>query len=199
MVDVRPYRAGDRDALYRICLATGDAGQDATHLYADPELLGHVYAGAYAALSPETVFVAEDGEGVAGYVIGPADTRDFEARCRTDWWPELRARYPDPGREAATPDARMQRRLWRPDRTPDAIALPYPAHLHINLLPRLRGQGLGRALIDRWRGAVRAQGAAGIHLGVGVRNDRAVRFYRAYGFAELLRAGDVIVFALKPA
>ena len=30
---IRPYRAGDLDDLYRICLLTGDAGQDATSLY----------------------------------------------------------------------------------------------------------------------------------------------------------------------
>jgi ribosomal protein S18 acetylase RimI-like enzyme len=199
MPDLRPYRADDLDALYRICLQTGDAGQDATSLYADPKLLGHVYTGAYAALSPETVFVIEDGEGVGGYIVGPADTRAFEARCRKEWWPPLRERYADPGREPATPDARMQRRLHRPDRTPDEIAVPYPAHLHINLLPRLQGQGLGRALIDRWREAVRVQGAQGMHLGVGTRNDHAVRFYRAYGFGEFRRYGEVIVFALAPA
>src|SRR5579871_4077003 len=63
MAQIRGFRADDLDALYGICLATGDAGADAAHLYRDPKLIGHVYAGGYAALSPETVFVVEDGEG----------------------------------------------------------------------------------------------------------------------------------------
>jgi ribosomal protein S18 acetylase RimI-like enzyme len=40
------------------------------------------------------------------------------------------------------------------------------------------------------------------HLGVGLRNERAVRFYRAYGFVEIERYGppyDVIVFGIAKA
>lgn len=47
MFTLRPARETDRAALYRICLETGASGQDATHLYADPLILGHVYAGPY--------------------------------------------------------------------------------------------------------------------------------------------------------
>jgi hypothetical protein len=38
-VRIRPYRPSDLDALYRICLLTGDEGQDATSLFADPHLV----------------------------------------------------------------------------------------------------------------------------------------------------------------
>jgi ribosomal protein S18 acetylase RimI-like enzyme len=196
MAEIRPYRARDLDELYAICLATGDAGQDATDLYRDPKLLGHVYAGPYGVFAPECCFVVEDEKGVGGYVIGTSDTREFEERLEREWWPDLRARYPDPGKTAATPDERMQRLIHRPGRTPPRIAEPYPAHLHIDLLPRLQGRGLGRAMIDRWREAV----GKPAHLGVGTRNERAVRFYRAYGFGEIERTGaphDVIVFAIS--
>jgi ribosomal protein S18 acetylase RimI-like enzyme len=197
MVEIRALRPGDLETLYDICLRTGDAGQDATHLYSDPQLLGHVYAGPYGVLAPECCFVAEDAEGVAGYVIGAADTRAFEERLEREWWPPLRARYRDPGKRAGTPDERIQRLIHRPDRTPRRITDPYPAHLHIDLLPRLQGQGLGKRMIDRWREAV----SRPTHLGVGTRNERAVRFYRAYGFGEVERYGapyDVIVFGITP-
>jgi ribosomal protein S18 acetylase RimI-like enzyme len=199
MAQIRAYRPDDLDSLYRICLATGDAGADATHLYRDPALLGHVYAGGYATLGPETVFVADDHEGVAGYIIGPADTRAFEARMEQLWWPPLRARYADSDGSAA-PDGRMRRLIHHPPRMPTRIVDAYPAHLHINLLPRLQGQGIGRRLIDRWREAVAALGATGAHLAVGTRNERAVRFYRAYGFCEVERFAaphNVIVFGMR--
>jgi len=195
MAEIRPYRAGDLDELYAICLATGDAGRDATHLFSDPKLLGHVYAAPYAVCAPECCFVVEDERGVGGYIIGTADTLAFEERLARDWWPDLRTRYPNPGKNAMTPDERMQRHIHRPERTPRRIAEPYPAHLHIDLLPRLQGQGLGRAMIDRWRAAI----ARPTHLGVGSRNERAVRFYRAVGFREIERYGapyDVIVFGI---
>ena len=41
---IRRYRSGDLRDLYRICLRTGKSGDDATALYRDPDLLGHIYA-----------------------------------------------------------------------------------------------------------------------------------------------------------
>jgi ribosomal protein S18 acetylase RimI-like enzyme len=79
----------------------------------------------------------------------------------------------------------MSYRIHHPSRTPSEIAEPYPAHLHINLLPRLRGRGVGRRLMERWLAAVRDMGARGAHLAVGGGNGRAIRFYRACGFHEL--------------
>ena len=199
MVDIRTYRAGDLDELYDICLKTGDAGRDATSLYRDPKLIGHVYAGAYGVLSPETALVVEDEAGVGGYIIGPADTYAFEKRCEAEWWPALRARYPDPSgeREGWSWDERMAHRIHHPDRMPRRINELWPAHLHINLLPRLQGQGIGQRLIDRWLATVQAMGACGACLATGQRNARAVRFYRAYGFHEAERFGpDGILFAI---
>lgn len=197
MIEIRPFRAGDLDTIYDICLKTGDAGADATALYRDPRLLGHVYAGPYGALASESAFLAQDADGAGGYVFGPADTRAFEERLEAQWWPALRERYPDPP-APATPDERMQHLIHHPPRMARRIVDAYPAHLHIDLLPRLQGQGLGRRMIDTWLGRVAEMGARGAHLSVGGRNARAVRFYRAYGFHEVERfdAFDVIVFGI---
>jgi GNAT superfamily N-acetyltransferase len=154
MEEIRPYQACDRAATYGICLKTGDGGQDATHLHGDPQLLGHVYAGPYLAHAPRYCFVVEDGAGVGGYIVGTAGTHAFEETLAREWWPPLRGRYRDPGKLARTPDERMQRLIHKPQRTPSRIAAPYPAHLHIDLLPRLQGRGLGKRLLDCWRAAV---------------------------------------------
>ena len=61
MVELRPYRADDLEALYEICLLTGDAGQDASPLHNDRKVVGHIYAAPYGVLEPANVFVAEDG------------------------------------------------------------------------------------------------------------------------------------------
>jgi hypothetical protein len=39
----------------------------------------------------------------------------------------------------------------------------YPAHLHVNLLPEARGRGVGHALLVRYRDALIARGAPGVH------------------------------------
>ena len=56
---IRPYHPEDLDGLYDICLKTGDTGEDATGLYDDPKLLGHLYAAPYAVLEPDLTFVLE--------------------------------------------------------------------------------------------------------------------------------------------
>ena len=197
MASIRAYRAGDLDALYAICLQTGDAGADATALYADPMLLGHLYAGPYGVLEPESCFVLEDEAGVGGYMIGARDTPLFEARLETEWWPQLRARYPDPGTgRKLTRDERIMRFIHRPEKTPARIYTEYPSHLHIDLLPRLQGKGWGARLIAHWLDAMKARGSRGVHLGTGERNTRAVVFYQKLGFTLIARErGDGMIFA----
>lgn len=182
---VRQGCPGDLNALYEIALATGDGGDDASALYRDPKLVGHIYAAPYAVLCPDTVFVACGGEGIGGYIVGTADTRAFEAQLEKAWWPRLRAIYPKTGAGEAGPDARRIKMIHHPACAPDAIVARYPAHLHINLLPRLRGCGVGRALMERWLRAAREQGARGVHLAVGAHNIRAIYFYGKAGFREL--------------
>lgn len=185
MAQIRPYSPGDLSALYEICLKTGASGGDATHLYADPRIIGDIYAAPYAALQPDLALVVEDGKGVAGYMIGTLDTAAFEARQEREWWPALRAVYPDPkgvpGAER-TADQGRAARIHRPVATPAPLVAAYPAHLHINLLPRLQGQGLGERLVTNWLAMIRERGASGVHLGCNAGNHRALRFYDRFGF-----------------
>lgn len=186
--EIRPYRPSDLDDLYRICLLTGESGADATALYRDPKVLGHLYAGPYGVLSPETAFVVEDDEGVGGYIIGALDTRAFESRLEAEWWPALRPHYADPSgvpHHTWTPDQQRAYLIHHPFPAPRRVVEPFPAHLHIDLLPRLQGQHLGRRLLDLWLGTIAAMGARGVHLGVSRANARAIRFYLAYGLDQL--------------
>jgi len=181
---IRHFRADDLDALYDICLKTGDHGADATAHYADPRIIGEIYAAPYALFEPGLAFVTEDEEGVGGYILGTSDTRAFEARCEAEWWPRLRTVHPNPrGTPPAewTWDQKRAFQIHKPFTIPEAVVAAAPAHLHIDLLPRLQGQGLGAAMLDTWLWA--AGGRA--HLGCDVQNQRALRFYDAYGFTRL--------------
>jgi ribosomal protein S18 acetylase RimI-like enzyme len=185
-VVIRAAGPRDRDALYEICRLTGDAGEDASDLYADPDLLGELWVGPYLVLEPSLAFVAVDERGPAGYVLGAADTVAFEAACEEAWWPQRRERYPEP---PATGDLSAEERLHRwvhhPPATPPEVVAEYPAHLHIDLHPRAQGQGLGRRLIDTLFGALRARHVTGVHLGVAAANSRAIGFYTHLGFQPL--------------
>jgi ribosomal protein S18 acetylase RimI-like enzyme len=186
---IRPYRPGDLADLYRICLQTADNGQDATAIFRDPKLPGHVYAAAYATFEPSLCFVAEDAAGVGGYIVGALDSQAFERRLERDWWPALRVSYPEPPEDLAAGLSLAEQYAihdihhpWPPSAD---LGTPFPSHLHINLLPRLQGRGIGRRLIETLIGSLRGQGSRGVHLVVGHGNGRAADFYRHIGFMEL--------------
>ena len=195
---IRPYQAADLDDLYRICLQTANSGQDATAVVSDPKLPGQVFAAPYGIFEPSLAWVAEDEAGVAGYILGTLDTLAFEERLEQDWWPALRARYPDP-RQLASPPSDLEwlclRAIHQPFTAEAALISNYPSHLHIDLLPRLQGRGYGRRLIDILFAALRANRTPGVHLHVGRANQRAIAFYQHLGMTEQPATGTR-VFAM---
>jgi ribosomal protein S18 acetylase RimI-like enzyme len=197
---IRPYRPDDLDDLYRICLLTADLGGDGTALFREPRLPGHVYAAPYAIFEPSLAFVAEDESGVGGYIVGALDSLAFGERLERDWWPALRASYPPPSPELAGElSLREQQTLHtihHPWGTDPELAERYPSHLHINLVPRQQGRGIGRRLVTALTSELRQQGSAGVHLMVGRTNQRAVGFYRNVGFTEL-PASYALVFGVR--
>jgi len=189
---IRPFKEADLDACYAISLATGLAGGDASHLYRDPKMMGHIYIAPYALLAPDLTFVAEDAKGVAAFVAGTADTVAWEERLEREWWPVLRLRHPDPATvppESRSADQRRAAMIHLPQRTPPDVVATYPGHLHLNLLPRLQRRGLGSALVATWLDAARQRGAGALHVGVNRDNAGAVPFWRKAGFGSLERPG----------
>lgn len=190
---IRGFEARDLDACYAISLATGLAGRDASHLYRDPRMMGHIYIAPYALLEPGLTLVVEDDGGVAGFVAGTDDTGAWECRLEQDWWPSLREQYADPSSISSdvwTADQRRAFMIHHPAPTPAAVVARYPAHLHMNLLPRLQRRGIGSTLLQAWLDIARGRGARAFHIGVNRENRNAVQFWRAQAF-ELLRLDGV--------
>ena len=192
--NIRHCAPADRDAVYEVCLRTGDNGNDGSYLFDDPEALGHIFVGPYMRLEPDLAFVLEDAQGVCGYVLGALDSRKYYQQYLTKWLPEIHAQYPKPTGDPAhwTRTQKIYCEFYHPD-----IFLPppyesYPSHLHIDLLPRAQGRGLGREMMIVLLGVLEAQGSPGVHLGMGAANARAERFYRKLGFHELARVGGVL-------
>jgi GNAT superfamily N-acetyltransferase len=187
MTEIRAVRPDDLEQIYAISLVTGDAGKDATALHRDGKLIGHIYSAPYVMLSPSTAFVAEDADGVAGYIVGVYDTRAFQAQLERDWWPRLRETYPDPQGDPDLWDADQKRiaAIHHPSAPPEAVVDAYPAHIHMNLLSRLRGQGMGTKLLDTWLSQARGAGVKAVHLGASAANAGGIGFWGSRGFTRL--------------
>ena len=190
---IRPARADDQAAAYRVCLKTGDAGGDGEPFFRDdPDALGRLFVGPYLAFAPESCLLLEDADGVCGYALAAVDSRAFYARYEREWRPGLCARYPDPQGDPSTWTRVQQVYGWyhHPDYFCPEPYDQYPSHLHIDLLPHVQGQGHGRRMMEALMDRLRDHRSPGVHLGMWARNAQAYAFYVRLGFLELARVGS---------
>lgn len=183
---IRSFELADTDACYEICLKTADNGGDATALHADPRIVGEVWVAPYLERHPECAVVVEDDEGVGGYIVGSPDTAAYDRWVDDEWFVPLRARYPVGCFPEGSADAACVNLIHNPPRMPAEVIAAYPAHLHIDMVPRLQGRGLGRQLMDALFERVRDAGAGAIHLGCSPDNTNAIAFYQHLGFEDLM-------------
>lgn len=187
---IRPATEADRPALYEICLRTADNGSDASHLYSEPRLPGFIWAVPYQVLAPDFAFVLDAGSGAVGYVVAAPDTDAFADRLDSEWWPRVRPQVAGITPSKAS-DERVLSLIRRPERKDPAMLAGYPAHLHINLLPRFQSSGWGRRLVETELAALRAKGVPGLHLGVSAGNAKVLGFYEKLGFREIARPASI--------
>jgi GNAT superfamily N-acetyltransferase len=135
------------------------------------------WLGRYLRGGSDALFLATEGNNtVAGYLVGAIEN------------PALQDRFADIG-------------YFRDDFA--ELCRQFPAHLHINLAPAFRSQGIGALLIEAFADYAAQQGAVGMHIvtGAGMRN---VRFYERCDFQQrgaAERNGGEVVFlgrALQP-
>ncbi len=201
---IREVRPGDEAGAYHVCLKTGNYGKDGEPYYReDPDALGRVFVGPYLSYAPEFGRILEDEGGVCGYALGAFDSHQFYDRFEKEWRPALCAKFPEP---KGDPEkwSRVEQVYYtyhHPDYFCPEPYAAYPSHLHIDLLERAQGQGLGRQMLEAVMAELRHHGSPGAHLGVSMLNTTAMGFYLKLGFTELIRVGegrDGCVYLGKP-
>ena len=109
--------------------------------------------------------MAEDRNGVAGYIVGAHDTLGWDTRLEVKWWPHLRDQYADSSAvspAARTADQHPAFMLHHSERMPPDVARWFPAHVHMNLLPRIQRSGVGPWLLALWLDRVALRGATAV-------------------------------------
>ena len=190
---IRSYKSADTSAVYEICLKTGNSGQDATHLFSDPLVLGHIYVGPYMEFEPQSVFILEDDQGPCGYIMGVLDSQTYYQWMHSEWLPKIRVDYKKPTGNPDTWDEteKITNLLFHP--VSQRLLPDFPSHLHIDLLSRAQGKGQGKLMMDRFIDYLRYNKIPGVHLELSSSNDRAFNFYRKYGMQELDRDNESII------
>ena len=195
---VASSRAGtvhDLPGVYRVCLLTGALGKDARPLHDDPDLLGHVWAGPYLAFPDAVTRVVHDDP------AWPATASPCPTPGVRDWLATCGSRRCAPATRSAAgrprPTAAAVERLHHPPSADAALLGDHPAHLHVDLLPRLQGRGWGRRVMDEVLDGLAAAGAPGVHLGVDEANTGAIAFYERLGFGGLSRSPGARTFGIR--
>ena len=184
---IRQAKISDMDDLYDICIRTGNYGEDARNLYNNHEALGIYYVGPYVAFEQDLAFVLEDKIGICGYVLGTKDTKIFFKKMTEEWLPKYQKRFPMPdgNPEIWNMDQKIVALIHNPRISiPDSLN-NYPAHLHIDLLPRARKKGNGRRMIETLHEKLQILGIKGVFLDVGINNLNAQSFYEKIGYKKL--------------
>ena len=143
---------------------------------------------------------ADSGD-VVGYILGTSSTASFASAWRREF-PSVLAKLAEYG-VAAPPDYAAEGREAPRFEQDSAACLLYeacyksdemlnvgieglwekwPGHFHVDILPAYQRQGWGRKLIGTMLGALRAEGARGVHLGMEAGNEGTENFYREMGF-----------------
>lgn len=191
-----PYQEKFLDGVLRVCLETGNSGEDGTHLYPDhPKILGQRYIAPYVTMQPELAFILlDENEHVCGYVASALDTKSFYHRMETEWFPSMAKIYPDqPKGDPSTwsPAENLIHEFHNPKLFfPEVLGLAFKSHLHIDLIARAQGQGLGSVMINTLLNAMKAKGSKGTFLEMSSENHKAYQFYLKFGFIELMRIND---------
>lgn len=180
--------------IRRICCETGKSGapieQDRWKFF------GEHWVGPYQTILPDWTWVAiestqNQADEVIGYLTGCPDSALLARKrvFRFDFpliLSILHKSYP-----INTDVKRYLKRRFKLEKTPEGLfpenvssmlRTLYPAHLHINLTEKARGNGTGRKLIETYFEALREKRVCGVHVHCG---SAPVPFYERLGFQKL--------------
>jgi len=182
-------RSLDFAQVANIAYQTGYFGDPAQIFFPDPALFGDLWIGPYlhksglerGTLGLVAVQVGAEGSAeILGYIVGMTYPAQYQQALSSEVVRVLgklaTGRYPR-WRGCV---AYLARALFYPGPHLDGGA--YPAHLHLNLLPQARGQGLGGRLLDSYLGVLRLGGIRGVQLSTTLENRSALALYQKRGF-----------------
>ncbi|XP_019868330.1 protein O-GlcNAcase isoform X2 [Aethina tumida] len=184
---VRPYLSSDEEAVYDVCTRTCKDGLEDPHPY--PEALKNLNAdrlvGPYVTLHPEFCMVVEDENGVVGYACAAPDYKKFRTTQEIAWIPEMIEKYPlDVAKDLSKFGQESLNYFHNFAEESLVCSSTHPASLICSLLPSVLDQSVSKRLVTCLLGALRANGAFGVHVVMNSSDSYTHAFYGKLGFVE---------------
>ncbi|UCH24884.1 MAG: GNAT family N-acetyltransferase [Trueperaceae bacterium] len=177
---MRPTEEADEGAINTIAFLTGFFGDSAEIFFPDRQLFVDLWVKPYLKGFGCCNHVASEYGHVKGYILGACDTAAYQRYFLRESLDILRGLFSNryPRWRLCLPY------LWRLVRFGSRFAPSdlYPAHLHINLLPEVRGRGIGSALLARYLDCLGTFGVPGVQLTTTHENRAALKLYQRFGF-----------------
>jgi ribosomal protein S18 acetylase RimI-like enzyme len=187
-ISVRPFKPTDRQAVLQIAADTAFFGEPIEAYLDDRRLFQDAFYSYYTDHEPQSAWVADYAGSVIGFLTGCVSTRRQKRVFYGHILPRLafnlipfRYRL---GRKTFSYIRRLAR-AWLRGEFPPADLSSYPAHLHINVMPAFRGQGIGRKLIEAYLQRLSDLQINGVHLHTTDLNAAACKLYESLGFRAI--------------
>lgn len=180
-MNIRPVTKDDLEAVGQIAYATGFFGQSAAHYFKDANLFRDIWVRSYIHGPGCCNYLAEQEGKVVGYIVGTCNQQAHVRYLAFNLFPFVLRRWARGEYPYWASSFLHLLRVFRYSRKA-APAQRYPAHLHLNLLPEVRGLGLGRELLQAYLACLKARRLPGVQLSTTRENQAAVALYQKLGF-----------------
>lgn len=199
MFRIRPYKAADKEAIYKICLETGCDGEDGQNIYlSSPDILPDKLVGPFLTYCPDNCFVCTDQQGeVCGYVLTAPDATAFFDNVANRWIPSMMQKYPLPGKnDDLTPTEERISAFHAPFKPFTSPAEWYQSYVYISAPSSSKDYLVGdpSAIKRAFTCAVstlKMLGSKGVYTCVGGKHRNTVQLYRTLGFLDLPTNGNL--------
>ena len=189
LIQLRPYRPGDLEAVRRICADTGFLGSPIDPIFEDRELFADYLTGYYTRFEPEALLVCEvDGE-VRGYLMGCRRALLRQAyQFLANFVVAGKALYRCLRRPYNNASRRFLRWVLMNSWREVPVTPRNMPHFHMNILPDARSVRNTRALIRTFLDFLRSHDCRSVYGQVVTYSGRrTVSLFRRYGFRVIDR------------
>ncbi|MHB1275399.1 MAG: GNAT family N-acetyltransferase [Candidatus Humimicrobiaceae bacterium] len=184
---VRKYKKEDRKSVRKIACDSAFMGEPCEIFFKGRDFLADVLTLYFTDYEPESCFVAEVDNIVAGYLIGARDSNSLKKVFFLKILPGLIFKLFFKGIIFSKKNILYFFNLFcslvRGELSGPLINKEYPALLHINIDKKYRNMNIGTILIKNYLNYLKSKGVPGVHLNA--KSEHAAVFFEKMGFIRV--------------